>query len=552
MQDNISQTSTRILPRNSIYIENDRHERKATGSYYTPDYIVQYIVEQTVGPVLDEKEKTLLKKFREFEAAILQKQKENKDFLKRGMQPKDLAPTYDKHRHLVDQFFDIKVLDPAMGSGHFLVEAVDYITRRMIKFLDKVPVNPVRNELKRIESSIIEEMERQRVNIDRSKLTEINLLKRQVLKRCIYGVDLNPMAVELAKVSVWLDSFTLGAPLSFLDHHLKCGNSLIGAKVDEARTAIEEGQLSLFFGGNVWAGALLSTEGMLHVSKLYDVTPGQAQESKEKYQESATAIAPYKRLLNVYLSRWFSNPVIKGKKGNTDVDKALDFLHSDETKLWINDTNKKHLNEEQKIVLAQAEKDDADHKFFHWELEFPEVFIDLEHASLKTDPGFDAVIGNPPYVRQEGLGDDKIVFKAIYEVHNNIADLYTYFIERGHTMLHRNGRFGMITANKFMRANYGTALRTFLIEKVKLEKLIDFGDLPVFGDATTYPIIILSENAERNAASIEYALVQDLNFETLSTVIGATVRKMPDSAFSGTNWSLAAGSTQAILDKMRI
>ncbi len=264
-----------ILPCNSAYIENDRHERKATGSYYTPDYILQYIVEQAVGPILDEKEHTLLKKFREFEAAILQKQKENKDFLKRGMQPKDLTGTYNTYSYLVDEFFDIKVLDPAMGSGHFLVEAVDYITRRMIKFLDKVPVNPVRYQLKAIETSIVEEMERQRVNIDRSKLTEINLLKRQVLKRCIYGVDLNPMAVELAKVSVWLDSFTLGAPLSFLDHHLKCGNSLIGAKVDEARTAIEEGQLSLFFGGGVWAGALLSTEGMLHVSKLSDVTPGQ-------------------------------------------------------------------------------------------------------------------------------------------------------------------------------------------------------------------------------------------------------------------------------------
>src|SRR5205807_3786388 len=228
--------------------------------------------------------------------------------------------------------------------------------------------NPVQAELSRTREAIQAELERQGVTLDVAKLNDLNLLKRQVLKRCVYGVDLNPMAVELAKVSVWLDSFTLGAPLSFLDHHLKCGNSLIGAKVDEARTAIEEGQLSLFFGGGVWAGALLSTEGMLYVSKLSDVTPGQAQESKEKYQESATAIAPYKHLLNVYLSRWFSNPIVKGKRGNADIDKALDFLRSDEAKVWINDTNKKHLNEEQKIVLAQAEKDDADHKFFHWEL----------------------------------------------------------------------------------------------------------------------------------------------------------------------------------------
>ena len=81
---------------------------------------------------------------------------------------------------------------------------------------------------------IVAEMERQRVTVDTGRLTDINLLKRHVLKRCVYGVDLNPMAVELAKVSLWLDCFTIGAPLSFLDHHLKCGNSLIGTTVREA------------------------------------------------------------------------------------------------------------------------------------------------------------------------------------------------------------------------------------------------------------------------------------------------------------------------------
>ena len=76
--------------------------------------------------------------------------------------------------------------------------------------------------------AIVSEMERQGITVDAARLTDINLLKRHVLKRCAYGVDLNPMAVELAKVSLWLDCFTIGAPLSFLDHHLKCGNSLIG------------------------------------------------------------------------------------------------------------------------------------------------------------------------------------------------------------------------------------------------------------------------------------------------------------------------------------
>src|SRR5258708_15533931 len=152
-------------------------------------------------------------------------------------------------------------------------------------------------------------------------------------------------------------------------------------------------------------------------------------------------------------------------------------------------------NSEDKKAIGTALSLAQSKSLFHWELEFPEVFVD--ETKRKDNGGFDVVVGNPPYVRQEGLGDDKIAFKAMYEVFNSIADLYTYFIEHGHVLLRPGGRFGMITANKFMRANYGAALRSFLTEKVKLEKLIYFGDLPVCGDATTYTIIIMSSRAKR-------------------------------------------------------
>src|SRR5258708_8613689 len=118
-----------------------------------------------------------------------------------------------------------------MGSGHFLVEAVDYITDQMAKILTAFKWNPIVYELAQTRREIQEEMERQGVTVDLSKLTDLNLLKRRILKSCIYGVDLNPMAVELAKVSLWLDCFTLGAPLSFLDHHMKYRNSLAAGRV---------------------------------------------------------------------------------------------------------------------------------------------------------------------------------------------------------------------------------------------------------------------------------------------------------------------------------
>jgi len=126
-----------------------------------------------------------------------------------------------------------------MGSGHFLVETVDFISDHIIKFLTEHPDNPVLEEIENLRGTILIDLKKKGIQIDDQKLTATNLVRRMVMKRCIYGVDLNPMAVELAKLSLWLHSFTLGAPLSFLDHHLKCGNSLIGARVAEVRDRMQ-------------------------------------------------------------------------------------------------------------------------------------------------------------------------------------------------------------------------------------------------------------------------------------------------------------------------
>jgi type II restriction/modification system DNA methylase subunit YeeA len=160
--------------------------------------------------------------FREAQQAYRSALKRAEAFRKQGMKPDDPAKVANNYRNLVDELFELRVLDPAMGSGHFLVEAVDFICDRILGqkegFLQAFPWNPVTAFLQETRQAILADMERQGVTIDASRLTDINLLKRHILKRCIYGVDLNPMAVELAKVSLWLDCFTLGAPLSFLNH----------------------------------------------------------------------------------------------------------------------------------------------------------------------------------------------------------------------------------------------------------------------------------------------------------------------------------------------
>jgi hypothetical protein len=147
----------------------------------------------------------------------------------------------------------------------------------------------------------MKEMEDLGITIDAARLSDVNLLKRHVLKRCIYGVDLNAMAVELAKVSLWLDCFTLGAPLSFLDHHIKHGNSLVGVTVEEVDEAVEAGQYVLW--GSHFTHLKLAAESMREVGYLSDLTGEQVRQSRKRFLDASDLLAGYKRILDVYTSQ---------------------------------------------------------------------------------------------------------------------------------------------------------------------------------------------------------------------------------------------------------
>ncbi len=622
-----------------VYIENTKQERKATGSYYTPDYIVKYIVEHTVGPVLDAKFKALRPRLdaaqREYRQHKQHTEAKNKimgatgDRARRGdagttdgpnrrgeagitdepnrrgeapLRPykyNDDTPTPIEDpvkfwnradmRQLADDCLNIRVLDPAMGSGHFLVEVVDFVSSRLIDFLNGWSENPVWALLERTRADILGEMERQGVSVDEGKLTRVILLKRAVLKRCVYGVDLNAMAVELAKVSLWLDAFTLGAPLSFLDHHLKCGNSLIGARITEVQDYLSGGegpQQIDMFAGSEFAGVMLATDLMRQVSYLSDNTVSQVKESRESFANASKHLAPYKRLLDVYTSRWFGNgangggnrrgddvgakrrfapttpttsaapdtPAKRAKGGKTDNVKL--FLKQADVNAWLKDPRKpldSHLIPATQIGQTALQAA-ADKRFFHWELEFPEVFFAPstpggQDVQLRNDGGFDAVVGNPPYVRSEGIGDDRVAFENCYKVFNASADLYTYFFERGHLLLNPNGRLGLITPNKFLRAAYGQPLRAFLKSSSYLDTLVDFGELRVFADAATDPMITLLGRVVI-AKPTRYVQIKNLNFSSLRAVIEANAIGVLQTALNDSGWSLVSINQQSIFDKI--
>jgi hypothetical protein len=249
-------------------------------------------------------------------------------------------------QNLVDDCLNVRVLDPAMGSGHFLVEVVDYVSNRLIDFLNGWSENPVWAFLEQTRDDILNDMERQKVTIDADRLTRVALLKRAVLKRCVYGVDLNAIAVELAKVSLWLDAFTLGAPLSFLDHHLKPGNSLIGARIREVQDYLRgrAGPVQIdMFSCSEFAGVMLATDLMRQVIYLSDNTVEQIRKSAEQFQQANDHLAPFKRLLDVYTSRWFGNGANGTKK--TQADNVRLFLKDAQTKDWLKDLQRTKLDD---------------------------------------------------------------------------------------------------------------------------------------------------------------------------------------------------------------
>ena len=175
---------------------------------------------------------------------------------------------------------------------------------------------------------------------------------------------------------------------------------------------------------------------------------------------------------------------------------------------------------------------------------------DVAFPAIMRRGGFDAVVGNPPYVRQETLGlGFKQYVKTRYKAFHGTADLYAYFIERGVGLLRAGGQFGIIVANKWMRANYGKPLRAWLKEQ-RIHRLIDFGDLPVFQNATTYPCILLAEKAPAETSFLATAITS-LAFENLADEVANNSFRVNVAGLDDGGWTLADESKQHLLKKLR-
>ena len=180
-----------------------------------------------------------------------------------------------------------------------------------------------------------------------------------------------------------------------------------------------------------------------------------------------------------------------------------------------------------------------------------EIF-ETNFAPVMKEGGFDVIIGNPPYVRQETLGEAfKAYAKQNFETYAGTADLYIYFIEQAHKLLRPNGYFGMIVSNKWMRSNYGKSLREFLKRESQLIEIIDFGELPVFGDVLAYPVIIISQRKQTQKQNFFYAEISNLEFVSLREEIEKVHIRLDEHAMQGEAWALAGGNSPSLLEKIK-
>jgi type I restriction-modification system DNA methylase subunit len=359
----------RLTDGHQAKVEEKPEVRKAGGVYYTPKYIVDYIVKNTVGHLVGVPASS------------------RRDACPDSGQPQGVAPT--KQNITPKDVSKIKILDPACGSGSFLLGAYQYLLDWHLKwYIENDPEKWARARQPAIYQGPSLDPRTPNWHLTTTE-------KKRILLNNIYGVDIDSQAVEVTKLSLLLkvlegeNSQTLAAEfrlfhqraLPDLGDNIKCGNSLIGPDFYQQQSLLDD---------------------------------------EERYR------------INV----------------------------------------------------------------FDWEKEFP---------AIMRAGGFDAVIGNPPYIRMESFKNLKDYLKANYISHDERSDLYAYFIEKEHKLLNNRGRFGMIVSNKFLRANYGEPLRNFLNENAAIERVVDFAGLPVFKGATVRTIVLITSRKGKNKRATLYS-----------------------------------------------
>ena len=318
-----------------VYLHNRSGARKSSGSYYTKPFAVEHLLNGSLEPALTD------------------------HFARLGRMDDTDA---------IEAFFDFRVADISMGSGHFLIGAIDRIEKRMADYLADRRLPGVHRELQKLRTIAINEC----VGLGNSTTIEDSqLLRRMIARRCIYGVDLNGLAVQLARLAVWIHTFVPGLPLSFLDHNLVHGNALVGVgTLDEIREKFESLSLPMF---PVDAQNLLgkATEPLRRLANINDASLQDIALARSALLEVHEASRSTESLCNLISAQTVSeSPTV--------------------TEFRFENWKELEENAHQSEVAQHARRDLAEFHVLHFPVAFPEVF-------LRNHQGFDVILGNPPW-----------------------------------------------------------------------------------------------------------------------------------------------------------
>lgn len=485
------------VEKGDVYLTTDMDERKTTGSYYTPEYVVQYMVENTLEPLVSEIREEL----------VAQDQW--------GKGDTNVAEKF------AERIFNLKVLDPAVGSGHFLVDVVDYLAHEIIEAREKQAEEAGRDTL------------------DESH--DIHWARRQVAQKCIYGVDVNSMATELAKVSLWLRTLAAEQPLAFLDHHLKTGNSLLGSDIEEISELREVGVANDENSDDEGPGrqSTLFAEkrkaAMEHLSDLYqqfiaienrDRADAKEMETKHREIERDRRRQQLVEIANVHTAEHFGVDVPDdGYEQMAEAANGASSWEPIEEKSWF----------------ETAQEIAANHQFFHWQLEFPEVFYNEEGDGL-SNPGFNVVLGNPPYLNAwrmtEEMPEFRDVIKSKYSdtgVLEGHWDLYVPFVALSLELTKEDGRHSFILPNPILTEKYATSLRKELLSNHAIESILSFDEINVFEEVDRQTIVYVvkagsetpkteSLRVVKQPTPLEYDIVAEIDHATWLDVYNYQIR----------------------------
>ncbi|MBZ5557313.1 MAG: N-6 DNA methylase [Acidobacteriia bacterium] len=434
--------------RTTVTLESGSGVRKATGTFYTPQPIADYLVRRTLGPLV-----------------------------------RDATP---------DRIFQLRIVDPAMGSGAFLVAACRYLAGAYEEALVRAGG---------CHASDIDDAERVTI-------------RRTIAERCLYGVDLNPMAVQLARLSLWLATLAVDRPLSFLDHRLQTGDSLLGAWLanlrhppDTRKRARADAALPNLplFGDDTIVEALRET---LPMRFTLESTPNDtlAQvRAKERAFAALTAreaaLSRWKRVAHLWCAAWFT--ASERAAPASAFGSLSDAILSGRSALPGHTADR---------LLDAANRAAEAFRFFHWELEFPEVFFDGDGRRLPR-AGFDAVIGNPPWdmMRADAgapaarasaretvaamlrFTRDAGVYTAQSDGH---ANRYQLFVERAMALTRPGGRFGLVLPSGLATDHGSARLRRRLLARCDADALIGIDNhLGVFPIHRSMRFLLLTASA---------------------------------------------------------